>query len=165
MWKHMFPSRSSSHLERTTLPCLCLGAREGANTHCTSCRCRACVSNHCLWNHCLANSKDTLEDTWNVLKDVERTAETCSRAEVPTLTRADHAASSWLAHTHAYVAVGLLAVTEQVCAGICPFNFPAMIPLWMFPVCTTAGNTMLLKPSEKDPTAAMMLADLALQVR
>jgi len=53
----------------------------------------------------------------------------------------------------------------QVCAGICPFNFPAMIPLWMFPVCTTAGNTMVMKPSEKDPTAAMMLADLALQVR
>jgi malonate-semialdehyde dehydrogenase (acetylating)/methylmalonate-semialdehyde dehydrogenase len=50
-----------------------------------------------------------------------------------------------------------------VCAGICPFNFPAMIPLWMFPVCVTTGNTMVLKPSEKDPTTAMMLAELALQ--
>ncbi|KAK3284755.1 Methylmalonate-semialdehyde dehydrogenase [acylating], mitochondrial [Cymbomonas tetramitiformis] len=50
-----------------------------------------------------------------------------------------------------------------VVAGICPFNFPAMIPLWMFPVAVTTGNTMVMKPSEKDPGAAMMLADLALQ--
>jgi malonate-semialdehyde dehydrogenase (acetylating)/methylmalonate-semialdehyde dehydrogenase len=48
-----------------------------------------------------------------------------------------------------------------VCAGICPFNFPAMIPLWMFPVATACGNTFVLKPSEKDPGAAMMLAVLA----
>ncbi|KAD4888703.1 hypothetical protein E3N88_20776 [Mikania micrantha] len=38
-----------------------------------------------------------------------------------------------------------------VCAGICPFNFPAMIPLWMFPVAVTSGNTFVLKPSKKDP--------------
>ncbi|KAH7835667.1 hypothetical protein Vadar_028567 [Vaccinium darrowii] len=38
-----------------------------------------------------------------------------------------------------------------VCAGICPFNFPAMVPLWMFPVAITCGNTFILKPSEKDP--------------
>ncbi|KAJ7517347.1 hypothetical protein O6H91_21G020000 [Diphasiastrum complanatum] len=48
-----------------------------------------------------------------------------------------------------------------VCAGICPFNFPAMIPLWMFPMAVTCGNTFVLKPSEKDPGAAMMLAELA----
>ena len=46
-------------------------------------------------------------------------------------------------------------------AGITPFNFPAMIPLWMFPVATVCGNTMLMKPSEQDPGAAMMLAALA----
>ncbi len=51
----------------------------------------------------------------------------------------------------------------QVCAGICPFNFPAMIPLWMFPLAVTAGNTFVLKPSEKDPGAAVMLAELAMQ--
>lgn len=51
----------------------------------------------------------------------------------------------------------------QVVAGICPFNFPAMVPLWMFPMAVTAGNTFVLKPSEKDPGAAMMLADLAQQ--
>ncbi|XP_057976262.1 methylmalonate-semialdehyde dehydrogenase [acylating], mitochondrial isoform X2 [Malania oleifera] len=50
-----------------------------------------------------------------------------------------------------------------VCAGICPFNFPAMIPLWMFPLAVTCGNTFILKPSEKDPGASMMLAELALE--
>lgn len=48
-----------------------------------------------------------------------------------------------------------------VCAGIAPFNFPVMIPLWMFPVACTAGNTFVLKPSEKTPGASMLLAQLA----
>lgn len=48
-----------------------------------------------------------------------------------------------------------------VTAGICPFNFPAMIPLWMFPLALVTGNTMILKPSEQDPGAAMMLVELA----
>ena len=40
-----------------------------------------------------------------------------------------------------------------VCAGITPFNFPAMVPLWMFPIALACGNTFVLKPSEKDPSA------------
>jgi len=48
-----------------------------------------------------------------------------------------------------------------VCAGICPFNFPAMIPLWMYPPAVTAGNTFLMKPSERVPLSAMFLAELA----
>jgi malonate-semialdehyde dehydrogenase (acetylating)/methylmalonate-semialdehyde dehydrogenase len=48
-----------------------------------------------------------------------------------------------------------------VVAGVCPFNFPAMIPLWMFPVATVCGNTFILKPSERTPAASMMLAQLA----
>ena len=48
-----------------------------------------------------------------------------------------------------------------VTAGICPFNFPAMIPLWMFPMSTVCGNTVLMKPSEKDPGAIMILMRLA----
>jgi len=48
-----------------------------------------------------------------------------------------------------------------VCAGITPFNFPAMIPLWMFPLATVCGNSYVLKPSERDPGAAMMLAKMA----
>jgi malonate-semialdehyde dehydrogenase (acetylating)/methylmalonate-semialdehyde dehydrogenase len=47
-----------------------------------------------------------------------------------------------------------------VCAGISPFNFPAMVPMWMFPVAIACGNTFVMKPSEKDPTLALELAHL-----
>jgi len=47
-----------------------------------------------------------------------------------------------------------------VCAGIAPFNFPAMVPLWMFPMATICGNTYVMKPSERDPTACMALVEL-----
>jgi len=47
-----------------------------------------------------------------------------------------------------------------VCAGITPFNFPAMVPLWMYPVAIACGNTFVLKPSERDPSAVMMMAEL-----
>ncbi|OTG56804.1 methylmalonate-semialdehyde dehydrogenase (CoA acylating) [Acinetobacter sp. ANC 3903] len=50
-----------------------------------------------------------------------------------------------------------------VCAGITPFNFPAMIPLWMFPMAIVCGNTFVLKPSEQDPLSTMMLVELAIQ--
>ncbi|AEM87337.1 CoA-acylating methylmalonate-semialdehyde dehydrogenase [Streptomyces violaceusniger] len=48
-----------------------------------------------------------------------------------------------------------------VVAGITPFNFPAMVPMWMFPVAVACGNTFVLKPSEKDPSASRRLAELA----
>lgn len=47
-----------------------------------------------------------------------------------------------------------------VCAGITPFNFPAMVPMWMFPIALATGNTFILKPSEKDPSTALILAEL-----
>src|SRR5881409_3148680 len=47
-----------------------------------------------------------------------------------------------------------------VCVGITPFNFPAMVPLWMYPVALACGNTFVLKPSEKVPLTAMMIARL-----
>jgi len=50
-----------------------------------------------------------------------------------------------------------------VCAGITPFNFPAMIPLWMFPMAIACGNTFVLKPSEQDPLVTMRLVELALE--
>eukprot|EP00817_Percolomonadidae_sp_ATCC50343_P001600 CAMPEP_0117428414 /NCGR_PEP_ID=MMETSP0758-20121206/8125_1 /TAXON_ID=63605 /ORGANISM="Percolomonas cosmopolitus, Strain AE-1 (ATCC 50343)" /LENGTH=505 /DNA_ID=CAMNT_0005214753 /DNA_START=101 /DNA_END=1618 /DNA_ORIENTATION=+ len=50
-----------------------------------------------------------------------------------------------------------------VTAGILPFNFPAMVGLWMFPMATATGNTMILKPSEADPTATVRIAELALE--
>ncbi|KAI9699162.1 MAG: hypothetical protein M1820_007241 [Bogoriella megaspora] len=48
-----------------------------------------------------------------------------------------------------------------VVAAICPFNFPAMIPLWCIPIATITGNTIIIKPSERDPGAMMILAELA----
>ncbi len=47
-----------------------------------------------------------------------------------------------------------------VCAGITPFNFPAMVPLWMFPVAIACGNTFVLKPSERDPSLSLRMAEL-----
>jgi malonate-semialdehyde dehydrogenase (acetylating)/methylmalonate-semialdehyde dehydrogenase len=47
-----------------------------------------------------------------------------------------------------------------VCAGITPFNFPAMVPCWMFPVAVACGNTFVLKPSERDPTLSIRMAEL-----
>ena len=65
------------------------------------------------------------------------------------------------------VAVGVDTYTVLqplgVCAGITPFNFPAMIPLWMFPMAIACGNTFVLKPSEQDPMVTVRLCELALQ--
>jgi malonate-semialdehyde dehydrogenase (acetylating) / methylmalonate-semialdehyde dehydrogenase len=47
-----------------------------------------------------------------------------------------------------------------VVAGITPFNFPAMVPMWMFPIAIACGNTFVLKPSEKDPSASLLIAEL-----
>lgn len=50
-----------------------------------------------------------------------------------------------------------------VCAGITPFNFPAMVPMWMFPIAIACGNTFILKPSERDPSSANFMAKLLQQ--
>jgi malonate-semialdehyde dehydrogenase (acetylating)/methylmalonate-semialdehyde dehydrogenase len=50
-----------------------------------------------------------------------------------------------------------------VCAGITPFNFPFMVPLWMIPMALISGNSFVLKPSERDPSASLMIADLLKQ--
>jgi malonate-semialdehyde dehydrogenase (acetylating)/methylmalonate-semialdehyde dehydrogenase len=50
-----------------------------------------------------------------------------------------------------------------VCAGITPFNFPCMVPMWMFPVALACGNAFILKPSERDPSPSLMLAELLKQ--
>ena len=52
-----------------------------------------------------------------------------------------------------------------VCAGITPFNFPAMVPMWMFPVALACGNTFVLKPSERDPSAGFRIAELLARSR
>jgi len=50
-----------------------------------------------------------------------------------------------------------------VCAGITPFNFPVMVPLWMIPMALATGNTFVLKPSERDPSASLLMAELLKQ--
>jgi malonate-semialdehyde dehydrogenase (acetylating)/methylmalonate-semialdehyde dehydrogenase len=50
-----------------------------------------------------------------------------------------------------------------VCAGITPFNFPAMVPMWMFPIAIACGNTFVLKPSERDPSASIRIAELLIE--
>ncbi len=50
-----------------------------------------------------------------------------------------------------------------VCAGITPFNFPAMVPLWMYPIAITCGNTFVLKPSEKVPLSSILIAELLME--
>ena len=50
-----------------------------------------------------------------------------------------------------------------VVAGITPFNFPAMVPMWMFPIALACGNTFVLKPSERDPSASLLLAEMLKQ--
>lgn len=66
-------------------------------------------------------------------------------------------------HSH-QVASGVDAYSIRqslgVCVGITPFNFPCMVPLWMFPIALACGNTFVLKPSERDPSVVMRLAEL-----
>jgi len=75
------------------------------------------------------------------------------------------AASLTLGEAQQQVSTGIDVHTMQVplgvCAGVCPFNFPAMIPLWMFPMAIVSGNSFVIKPSEKDPGAVAILAELA----
>jgi malonate-semialdehyde dehydrogenase (acetylating)/methylmalonate-semialdehyde dehydrogenase len=65
------------------------------------------------------------------------------------------------------VGPGIDAWTELqalgVTAGITPFNFPAMVPLWMWPMAVVCGNTFVLKPSERDPSSALLIAKLAVE--
>src|SRR5207302_9374531 len=58
---------------------------------------------------------------------------------------------------------GLYRYPVGVCAGIPPFNFPVMIPLWMFPLAVVAGNTYVLKPSERTPLGGARLAEIFLE--
>ena len=62
-------------------------------------------------------------------------------------------------HVSSGVDVYSLRQPLGVVAGITPFNFPAMVPMWMFPLAIICGNTFVLKPSEKDPSAAILMAE------
>lgn len=77
---------------------------------------------------------------------------------VPHLLKGEHSAGVGVG-----VDVHTLRQPLGVCAGITPFNFPAMVPMWMFPVAIACGNTFVLKPSERDPSASLRLAELAVE--
>ena len=78
--------------------------------------------------------------------------------------QAGNIASTIMGESVENVARGIDSYSYQqplgVCAGITPFNFPAMIPLWQFPVAIACGNTFVMKPSEQDPMTPMRLAEL-----
>jgi malonate-semialdehyde dehydrogenase (acetylating)/methylmalonate-semialdehyde dehydrogenase len=92
---------------------------------------------------------DAQGDVWRGIEVVEQAA---------------NIASTQMGETVENVARGIDSYSYQqplgVCAGITPFNFPAMIPLWQFPVAIACGNTFVLKPSEQDPMTPMRLAEL-----
>ena len=74
---------------------------------------------------------------------------------------ASHLQGSYSANAATGIDVFSMRQPLGVCAGITPFNFPAMIALWMFPMAITCGNTFILKPSEKNPSCAVRLVELA----
>jgi len=104
----------------------------------------------------LVLSKETGKTTVDAKGDVWRGIEVVEQA--------GNIASNMMGETVENVATDIdsysLIQPLGVCCGITPFNFPAMIPLWMFPLAIAAGNTFVLKPSEQVPLTAMMLAEL-----
>lgn len=101
-------------------------------------------------------SKETGKTTVDAKGDVWRGIEVVEQAA--------NIASNMMGETVENVATDIdsysLIQPLGVCSGITPFNFPAMIPLWMFPLAIAAGNTFVLKPSEQVPLTAMRLAEL-----
>ena len=77
------------------------------------------------------------------------------------------AVSSTFCRTEDEGGIGIDSAVDRVplgvCAGITPFNFPVMVPMWMWPMAVATGNTFVLKPSEKDPVSALRTTELALE--
>jgi malonate-semialdehyde dehydrogenase (acetylating)/methylmalonate-semialdehyde dehydrogenase len=95
---------------------------------------------------------DAKGDVWRGIEVVEQAANVCSMMMGETV-------ENVATNIDTYSMLQPLGV----CLGITPFNFPAMIPLWMFPMAIACGNTFILKPSEQDPKTPMKLAELFLQ--
>ena len=96
--------------------------------------------------------EDAMGEIWRGIEVVEHAANVCSLMMGETVENVANRVNSY-----SYVQ------PLGVCAGITPFNFPAMIPLWMFPMAIVTGNTFILKPSEQDPLTPMFLAELLLE--
>eukprot|EP00300_Choanocystis_sp_HF-7_P024592 c26090_g1_i1.p1 GENE.c26090_g1_i1~~c26090_g1_i1.p1 ORF type:complete len:527 (+),score=130.81 c26090_g1_i1:218-1582(+) len=98
----------------------------------------------------------TLEDAkGDIFRGLEVVEHSCSTATLMMGETVENVASGTDIHS--------IRQPLGVCAGICPFNFPAMIPLWMYPIAVACGNSFLLKPSERVPLTSLQLADLFLQ--
>lgn len=95
---------------------------------------------------------DAKGDVWRGIEVVEQAANICSMMMGETV-------ENVATNIDTYSMIQPLGV----CLGITPFNFPAMIPLWMFPMAIACGNTFILKPSEQDPKTPMKLAALFME--
>lgn len=95
---------------------------------------------------------DAKGDVWRGIEVVEQAANICSMMMGETV-------ENVATNIDTYSMIQPLGV----CLGITPFNFPAMIPLWMFPLAIASGNTFILKPSEQDPKTPMKLAELFIE--
>src|SRR5436305_12331026 len=115
---------------------------------------------HLLQQNQTALAKIVTEEHGKTLPDamgsVQRGIEVVEFAcGIPHLLRGEHAENVGMqVDTHT------LRQPVGVCAGITPFNFPVMVPLWMFPMAIACGNTFILKPSEKVPSASVRMAEL-----
>lgn len=98
------------------------------------------------------NFADAMGDVWRGIEVVEHAC------NIPTLMMGETVENVARAvDTYSYIQ------PLGVCAGITPFNFPAMIPLWMFPMAIACGNTFILKPSEQTPMTSMRMAELFME--
>lgn len=95
------------------------------------------------------NFEDAMGDVWRGIEVVEHACNICSLMMGETVENVANGIDTYS-----------LRQPIGVCAGITPFNFPAMIPLWMFPLANACGNTFVLKPSEQDPVTAVRLIEL-----
>jgi len=102
---------------------------------------------------CEEHGKTLPDALGEVLRGMEVVEFACG---IPHLLKGEHSAN-----VGSQVDSHTLRQPVGVCAGITPFNFPAMVPMWMFPVAIACGNTFVLKPSEKVPSASMRVAEIS----
>ena len=101
---------------------------------------------------CMENGKNFVDGQGDVWRGIEVVEHACSAASFLMGETVENVARK--IDSYSYIQ------PLGVCAGITPFNFPAMIPLWLFPLAIVSGNTFILKPSPKDPLTPTMLGEL-----
>ena len=101
---------------------------------------------------CAENGKNFIDGQGDVWRGIEVVEHACSAA--------NHLMGETIANVAQHIDTFSYLQPMGVFAGITPFNFPAMIPLWMFPLAIVSGNTFVLKPSEQDPLTPTLLTEL-----